>query len=89
MLKNCTELWDGIKEKIELITSSKVIKYGKEFMKIRFKTNDVLPLNKIINIPVFVVIVSCIFKEDDEYYPQISLHDCYYEYEENINPPIV
>ena len=32
MLKNCTELWDGIKEKIELITSSKVIKYGKEFM---------------------------------------------------------
>ena len=34
----------------------------KRFMKIRFKTNDDLPLNKIINIPVCVVIVSSILK---------------------------
>ena len=57
-------------------------------MKIKFKTNDDLPLNKIINIPVWVVIVSSIFKEDG-HYPQVLLHDCFYEYEENINPPIV
>ena len=58
-------------------------------MKIRFKTNDDLPLNKIINIPVSVLIVSSIFKEDNEYHPQVLLHDCFYEYEENINPPVV
>ena len=57
-------------------------------MKIRIKTNDDLPLNKIINIPVCVVIVSSIFKKDNEYQPQVLLHDCFYEYEENINPPI-
>ena len=52
MLKNYTELWDDSKEQIELITGDRVIKYSKDFMKIRFKTNDNLPLNKIINIPV-------------------------------------
>ena len=66
-----------------------MIKYSKDFMKIRFKTNDNLPLDKIINIPVCVVIVSSIFKEDNEHYPQVLLHDFFYEYEENINPPVV
>ena len=46
-------------------------------MKIRFKTSDDLPLNEIINIPVCVIIVSSIFKEDGEYYPQVLLYDCY------------
>ena len=58
-------------------------------MKIRFKTNDDLPLSKIIKIHVCVVIVSSIFKEDNEYHPQVLLHDCFYECEENLNPPIV
>ena len=58
-------------------------------MKTTFKTNDDLPLNKIMNIPVCVVIMSSIFKEDNEYHPQILLHYCFYDYEENINPPIV
>ena len=69
MLKNYTELWDEIKEQIELITGDKVTKYSKDFMKIRFNTNDDSPLNKIINIPVCVVITSSIFKEDNEYHP--------------------
>ena len=47
------------------ITGDKVTKYSKDFMTIRFKANDDLPLNKIINIPVCVVIVSSIFKEDN------------------------
>ena len=58
-------------------------------MKIIFKTNDDLLLNKIINIPVYVIIVSSIFKKDNKYHPQVLLHDCFYEYEENINPPVV
>ena len=86
MLKNCMELWDEIKEQIELITDDKVIKYSKDFMKIKFKTMDDLPLSKMINIPVCVVIISSIFKENNEYHPQVLLHDCFYEYEENINP---
>ena len=37
MLENFTKLWDEIKELIELITGDKVIKYSKDFMKIKFK----------------------------------------------------
>ena len=89
MLGIYKELWDGIKEHIELITGDTVIKYSKDFMKIRFNTNDDLPLNKITNISVRVVIVKSVFKENDKYYPQVLLHDCFYEYEENNNPPVV
>ena len=65
-----------------------MIKYSKDLIKIKFITYDDLPLNKIINIPLCVVVLSSIFKEDG-YYPQILLHNCFYEFEENINPPIV
>ena len=45
MLKNYTELWDEIKEQIELIAGDKVTKYSKGFMGIRCKKDD-LQLNK-------------------------------------------
>ena len=43
----------------------------------------------MINVPVCVVTVSSIITEDNEYHLQVLLHDCFYEYEENINPPVV
>ena len=49
MLKNYIELWDEIKEQIEIITDDKVTKFNKDFMKIRFKTNDDLPLCNMCN----------------------------------------
>ena len=33
----------------------------------------------MINIPVCVFIISSIFKENNEYYPQVLLYDCFYE----------
>ena len=89
ILENYTKLWDEIREQIELIIDNEVTKYSKDFTKIRFKTNDDLPLNKIINIPVCVVIVSSIFKEDNEYHKQVLLHDFCYEYEEIIDHLVV
>ena len=88
-LENYTKVWEEIREQIELITGDKAIKYGKGFMKIKFKSNDDLPLGKILNIPVCVIIVSGIFEEDGQYYPQVLLHECFYEYEDNTNPPVV
>ena len=49
MLGDYTELWDEI---IELINGNKEIKYSRDFMKIKFESDDDLPLGKIINIPV-------------------------------------
>ena len=56
-LENYTELWDEIKKQIESINGNKVIKYSKDFMKIRFNSNDDLPLGKIFNISVCIIIV--------------------------------
>ena len=67
MLENYAELFDEINEQIELISSDKV-KYSKDIVKIKFETNDELPLNKIINISVCIIVISNIFKENDKYY---------------------
>ena len=89
VLRDYTEILDEIKEQVELLSGNKVIKYSKNFMKIRFQSDDDLSISKIINIPVCVVIIRGVFEEDSRYYPQAFIHDCFYEYEENINPPVV
>ena len=40
-MKKYTELWDGIKNKIETINGGKSGAYGKDFMKITFNTDDI------------------------------------------------
>ena len=68
ILKNYTELWDEIKEQIELITGDQVIEYSKDFKKVKFETDDDLSLGKILNISVCVIIVrSVIFEEESKY----------------------
>ena len=37
-------------------------------MKIKFDSNDELPLNKKIKIPVMVIVVTAVFHENDKYY---------------------
>ena len=73
VLRDYTKIWDKIKEQIELISGNKVIKYSKDFMKIRFESDDDLPISKIINIPVCVIIIRSVFEEDSKYYPQVLL----------------
>ena len=52
VLTKHTELWDGIKNEIETINSGKAGEYGKDFMKVKFETDDDLPLNKILKLPM-------------------------------------
>ena len=44
--KYYTEHCDGIKNEIKTINSGKEDEYGKDFMKIKFDTDDNLPLRK-------------------------------------------
>ena len=79
VLKKYTNFWDGIKNKIEKINGSKKGEYGKDFMKIKFNTDDNLPLNKPLKLHLLTIIVRCIFEEDSKFYPQLYLDDCLYE----------
>ena len=52
-------------------------------MKIKFKSDDDLPLGKILNIFVCmcIIIVKSVFQKSSNYYQQVSLHECFYDYE--------
>ena len=48
-------------------------------MKIKFNTDDNIPLNKIIYFPTITIIIRSITKKDDKYHRQLFLDDCLYE----------
>ena len=71
VLKKDTELWDGINNEIETINSDECnsVEYGKDFMKIKFNTDDNLTLNKPLKLRLLtIIIVRCIFG-DGKFYP--------------------
>ena len=82
-LENYTELWDENKDENETISGNKLIKCGRDFMKIRFTSDNDLPLGKILSIPVCIIAVGSVFQEDNDYYPQVYLHECLCEFEHN------
>ena len=61
------------------INGGKKDEYDKDFMKIKFDTDDNLPLNKPLKLPMLTVIVRSVFEEDGKLYPQIYLDECLYE----------
>ena len=79
MLKKYTELCDGIKNEIEIINGGKAGEYGKDFMKIKFDSDDDLPLNKQLKFPTMTIVVRFVFEEDGKCYPQIFVDECLYE----------
>ena len=53
--------------------------YAKDYLKIKFDSDDNLPLNKILNFRILTIIIRSLFEKDGKYYPQIFLDDCLYE----------
>ena len=81
-LENYTELWDDVKDQIKTISIDNPIEYEKNVIKVRFASNDDLPFGKILNIPVCILVVKSVFQRDNNYYAQVLLYECLYEYEE-------
>ena len=47
----------------------KISDYSKDYAIFKFDSNDVLPLDSIINIHSLAVIIRYVFKDDNKYYP--------------------
>ena len=62
-LKNYTELWDEVKHQIKTISGDNPTEYEKDFIKTRFESNDDLPLGKILNIPMSIIVVKSVFQK--------------------------
>ena len=46
-------------------------------MVIKFNSHNKVTINKILNIPLCVLIIPYIFKRNGKYYPQMYLDSCY------------
>ena len=58
---------------------AKKIEYGKDFKRIRFESDDNLPLNKQLKFYNITIIISSAFSENDKFYPELFLDDALYE----------
>ena len=80
IMQKYQEVFDGIKVIIKKINDyDQTIKYDDNYMKIKFNTDDNIPLNKIIYFPTITIIIRSVTKKDDKYYPQLFLDGCLYE----------
>ena len=48
-------------------------------MKVKFNSDDNLPLNKILKPHNLTPVVRSVFQEDKKYYPQVFSEECLYE----------
>ena len=76
--KKYNDTWDRIKNKIEEISGGKY-DYKKDYMKIKFNSDDDLPLNKPLKFYNMAIIIRCVFQEAEKLYPQVYLDECLYE----------
>ena len=48
-------------------------------MNIKFNSDHDLPSNKSLKFSLMTITIRCVFKEDNELYPQVFLDDALYE----------
>ena len=74
------EVFDRLKEIIKKINDySQPVKYDGNDMKIKFNTDDNIPLKKIIYLPTITITIISITEKDNKYYPHCFLDECLYE----------
>ena len=71
ILVKCNQFFAGIGK----IDDSEVC-YNVGFEKIKFLTDDSLPLGKLIYFPIMTVIIRCVLKQNRIFYPQVYLAGC-------------
>ena len=64
-LENYTDLWNEVKDQFKTISGDNPIECKKDFIKARLESNDDIPLGKILNIPVCIIVVKSVFQRDN------------------------
>ena len=63
----------------ETINGGEKVEYRRDLKKIRFESNDDLPLSKPIKLHLLTIIIRSVFSEDGKFYPQLFLDEALYE----------
>ena len=78
LLKKHSDVLSEIRKKIEAINSGEC-DYKKDCMKIKFNSDDDLPLNKPLKFHAMTIIIRSVFEEDGQFYPQVFLDVALYQ----------
>ena len=77
LLKRYEDVFNGIMDKIKEINDD-WLEYSKYYMKIKFSSDDNLPLKKPLNFYQMTITIRCVFSEDNKLYPQVFLDGALY-----------
>ena len=72
LLKKYNDVFNGIMGKIKEVSNDEC-DYEKDYMKIKFNSDDNLPLNKPLKFHNMTITIRSVFKEDGKLYPQVFL----------------
>ena len=78
VLKMYDQVFSRIKYDINKIDDVEV-NFITDYDKIRFLSDDSLPLNRLIYFPTLTIVIRCIFKQNGVFYSQVYLDDCLYQ----------
>ena len=78
LLKKYSDVWNGIKNKIKEVSDSEC-DYEKDYVKIKFNSDNNLPLNKPLKFHLMTITIRSVLDEDGKLYPQLFLDNALYE----------
>ena len=71
VLRKYASVGDVIKNKIKAVNGDKENGYGKDYMEIKFNSDNDLPLNKPLKFHAMTIIIRSVFSEDGKFYPHL------------------
>ena len=74
LLKRYNDVFNGIRNKIKKISGNEC-GHKKDYMKIKFNSDNDLPLNKQLKFHNMTITIISVFEEDGKLYPQVFLDD--------------
>ena len=77
LLERYDDVFNGIMDKIKKIDDD-WLEYSKDYMKIKFSSDDSLPLNKPLKFYNLTVTIRCVFIEDNKLFPRVFLDKALY-----------
>ena len=76
--KKYSDVFNEIRDKIKEVCSDGC-DYEKDYMKIKFNSDDNLPYKKPLKFHSMTITIRSVFEEDGKLYPQVLLDDTLYE----------
>ena len=78
ILKKYNDVFNGVIEKIKEISIDEC-NYEKDYMNIKYNSDDGLPLNKPLKFHNMTITIRSVFKKDGKLFPQVFQDDTLYE----------